>query len=143
MNKVQPHKCFDQQSTIHTTKAALNSAPSMDTSACKTHSYRCLYATAAVCRRLTRGQSTVEVRSEPLLEEIRSLTRRLQQLQDQVSKKGGPSVQERREGRSMMVCWSCGERGHIARACPNRATLQQQENSIPSVVRACHEREEL
>ena len=75
--------------------------------------------------------STVEARSQPLLEEIKSLTRRLQQLEVQVSKKGGPSVQERRKGHSMMVCWSCGKRGHIARACPNRATLQQQENSIP------------
>ena len=85
--------------------------------------------------------STVKARSEPLLEVIRSLTRRLQQLEGQVSKKGGPSVQEQKKGRSMMVCWSCGERGHMARVCPNRATLQQQESSISSVVRACHVRE--
>ena len=41
-----------------------------------------------------------------------------------------------------VVCWTCGNKGQIARVCRNHATEQHQGNFSPSVERACHVKEE-
>ena len=82
---------------------------------------------------------------------MKSLCERLQRVEVLIGEKerlgtrgASKPTRENDDGkRRIIVCWSCGIKGHVARFCSRgRYSEQHQGNFRPSVVRACHMGEE-
>ena len=88
--------------------------------------------------------ASVQTKTDPALEAIKELVERLDRLERLVSSKAGGQKSESKKWnarkRDSIVCWNCGGKGHVARECATPKQHEQQENFLPSVQRAKHER---
>ena len=85
--------------------------------------------------------AAVQIKTDPALEAIKELVERLDRLEGLVS--GGQKSESKKwnaRKRDSIVCWNCGGKGHVARECATLKQHEQQENFLPSVQRAKHER---
>ena len=88
--------------------------------------------------------ATICMVDDDLRSTLRVLSERLHRVEASLNSGDNdrPVVKSERRGggkRRPVVCWNCGEKGHIARACRNRPT-EHQGNASPSVARASHVR---
>ena len=92
----------------------------------------------------TSSIAAVQTKTDPALEAIKELVERLDRLEGLVSSKAGGQKSESKKWnarkRDSIVCWNCGGKGHVARECATPKQHEQQENFLPSVQRAKHER---